>query len=250
MVFDEKYCVRWHDGKISYHTIKELMTNPKYNRLERFGMIQHPVLRSTYGLDTAWDRSRNGILHHGLVYQYRHQVYVKPDPMWLRNFGYYSTVHYAVYEGIIYDGLDRPMDPKAIVAAYDATYTHKKKKQKDRGRWNSRDYGRKLSAYGHRGNRRVRRNMEIYLLGKHHTKSWVVDELKELYWPRPAEEDHIHPFEQTTEDEMWEHVPVPKVRRTGVIGSFYRFEAWWDAKPRDVEKSWKYQSKRKHQWKG
>lgn len=242
MVFDEKYCVRWHDGKISYHTLYELMTTPKYRRLKRFGMIHHPVLRSTYGFNAEYDRYQQ-VEVKGLKYQFRHQVFIEPDSIWNR-FGYYETKHYAVYEGVVFDGFDRPMDPRDIVAAYDALYTHKTKEPKSRGRWNSRDYGAKRSAYGYRKNRRVRRNMEMYLLAKHYDSS-VPQEFMDL----PAEECHVHSFEQMSADDIWGHVREPKVRRTGVIGSFYRFEAWWDCKPRDVVKNWKYQSKRKHQWK-
>lgn len=238
MFFNEKYCVRWHDGSISYHTLCELMNTPKYKRLANFGMIHYPVLRPKVGQDT--DYQYHGFVEYkGVKYSYRHQIQV--ESFWKRP--EWVTKHFAVYEGVIFDGFDRPMDPQAIVRAYDAKYTTKVS-TKDRGRWSSRDYGSARPAYGYRKNRCTRRAFKLYD-GSRHVDRSVVQSLMRT----PAEDDHVGYFEQLSADDLYGHILAPTVRRSSVVDSYERFEMMWDFKPRSVEKSWKYQSKRKRQWK-
>ncbi|AAQ17670.1 hypothetical protein Aeh1ORF014c [Aeromonas phage Aeh1] len=202
------------------------------NRLWKFGTSMHVGTYSKHYHEIRDGIDKNGFhIHNG--YRLTGFVHAKCNysgrESWFDIFKGFSTC-----AGIILGDMDKVVDPVLILREYD-----KQVKPKTR-QWNDR--GARKHAYGSR-NRHIFGKFFAYTESKRKQDLSYSDYEREL--DMEYYDDGI--YDQCLEP--WCDIPVPQIRRNDLVDAFMHREAWWDNAGRSVEKSWKYQSKRRHQWK-
>ena len=210
------YEVTTIDGKTEFSRLIDIIE--KYNNLYHFGSFLHSGTYYKNFHDIKYGIEKNGFhIHNG--YRFIGILYNKTK------YGFPCFEKFYTAKGVIRDEYGRIVDPTLAVELYNK-YKKTQKKRSGYYSYLNRDRGGKLKVYGCR-----KRNAFKY------TKQY-----SENYMDfRNIVDEEVEPYDDPK--------LIPKIRKTSIIDSYSWTEGWFDDCERSVQKSWKYQSKRKNQWK-
>ncbi|ADM79985.1 hypothetical protein phiAS5_ORF0142 [Aeromonas phage phiAS5] len=232
----KEYNIDLANGTFKRAKLIDVIENWETYHLKRFGTFLHIGTYGKYRHEIKEGIEKNGFyVHNGYRLTYIANKKTKDSWGWFDLF-----VGFATCAGIITDDGGRVIDPNMAMQVY-----HKQAKRKAPScmSWNARDRGSRKSVYGYRKPRGAIRIAQRFMESQRRQDL----EVNEYEWDLYREEWYEGNYEAGPGN--WYDIPEPPIRRSSIIDSYEITEAWWDRADRAVQKSWKWQSKRRRQWK-